>query len=283
MITSRKANAPLEASTIDRAKLHDAIRLAGDRIAEMIRDLPDTSVRVPGSDWTVGDTAAHVVLASRLYVRLLSGGSSPFTGRDSYFTDGRPRSPVNAQVLAELPERRPGKLADLLIEETRALLETAGRSPDDGIVRWHWMDMDLGAFTGVALMHALEHGYDIAGALRRPFPISPADARLALRGLMAIMAPFLDKEAARGIGACLEIRIRGGARAFLLIEDEKASVHAAPPRRVDCHLSAEPVALLLVALGRVSQWGPITRGRLVAWGRKPWLAMKLTKLFPAPG
>ena len=59
-----------------------------------------------------------------------------------------------------------------------------------------------------------------------------------------------------------------------------------PSRRdgesVDCHVSADPVALLLVAYGRRSQWVPILTGRLVAWGRKPWLGVRLVRYLVAP-
>ena len=51
---------------------------------------------------------------------------------------------------------------------------------------------------------------------------------------------------------------------------------------VDCHVSADPVALLLVAYGRRSQWVPILTGRLVAGGRKPWLGVRLVRYLVAP-
>jgi hypothetical protein len=35
------------------------------------------------------------------------------------------------------------------------------------------------------------------------------------------------------------------------------------------------VALLLVVYGRVGLWGQLARGRLLAWGRRPWLGPKL--------
>ena len=212
----------------------------------------------------------------------VGGGSSPYTGRDSFFTDGKPRSPLNGLV-DRCPERDGARLADLLVEETPLLFEAAARYPDRHLVPWHWTTIELAPLLSTALMHSLEHGYDIAKALGRPFPIASAEARLALDGLIAILPVFLDKEAARGIRACVDMRIRGGSRAFLLLDDGEASVHPSAPRRVDCHLSADPVALFLVALGRANQWGPIARGKLVAWGRKPWLALKLTTLFPSPG
>jgi hypothetical protein len=39
---------------------------------------------------------------------------------------------------------------------------------------------------------------------------------------------------------------------------------------------------MLVGYGRISQWGPMGRGKLLAYGRKPWLALKLSKLLRNP-
>jgi hypothetical protein len=47
-------------------------------------------------------------------------------------------------------------------------------------------------------------------------------------------------------------------------------------------LAADPVAFLLVAYKRRSQWTEIIRGRLVAWGRRPWLALSLVQMFHKP-
>ena len=51
---------------------------------------------------------------------------------------------------------------------------------------------------------------------------------------------------------------------------------------VDCHISADPVAFLIVAYGRGSQWPPILRGKITAWGRKPWRAFGLMRLLVNP-
>ena len=51
---------------------------------------------------------------------------------------------------------------------------------------------------------------------------------------------------------------------------------------VDCWISADPTAFLLVGYGRIGLWGPIARGRLVAGGRKPWLALRYKRLLRNP-
>jgi len=51
---------------------------------------------------------------------------------------------------------------------------------------------------------------------------------------------------------------------------------------VDCVISAEPATFLLVNYGRTGPWGPAHTGKVVAWGRRPWLALGLPKTFRAP-
>ena len=51
---------------------------------------------------------------------------------------------------------------------------------------------------------------------------------------------------------------------------------------MDCHISADPVAFLIVAYGRGSQWPPVLGGKITAWGRKPWRAFGLTRLLMNP-
>jgi hypothetical protein len=51
---------------------------------------------------------------------------------------------------------------------------------------------------------------------------------------------------------------------------------------VDCRISADPVAFLLVAYGRQAQWRPVLLGRMTAWGRRPWRAFALKRLLVNP-
>ena len=68
----------------------------------------------------------------------------------------------------------------------------------------------------------------------------------------------------------------------MIFDKGALSIDTEPPRRVDCHISAEPVALFLVALGLKKQWGPIATGKLMTWGTKPWLALQFVGFFATP-
>lgn len=54
------------------------------------------------------------------------------------------------------------------------------------------------------------------------------------------------------------------------------------PRRADCTILLDPVAFLLIALGRLNPWRAIAQGWVLAWGPRPWLAPRFPSLFTAP-
>jgi len=90
---------------------------------------------------------------------------------------------------------------------------------------------------------------------------------------------LVDEAEAAGLRAIYDVRLRGGARLDFVFDD--GALHIEPPagRRVDCHLSVDPAAMLLVGWGRRSQWPAIAKGQFVAWGRKPWLGPRFASLI----
>jgi len=74
-----------------------------------------------------------------------------------------------------------------------------------------------------------------------------------------------------------------GARAVFAVADGALVIDPpAPGRHADCHLSADPWAFLLVLYGRSGPLTPALTGRILVWGRRPWLALTLPSLFLKP-
>jgi hypothetical protein len=61
--------------------------------------------------------------------------------------------------------------------------------------------------------------------------------------------------------------------------DTGTATVSGPGHPPDCWIYADPAAFLLVGYGRTGQWGQILRGRLLAGGRKPWLALRFANLL----
>ena len=257
--------------------LADALELVAERTADLLRSCADASAPIPGAEWTVAEAAAHLALANELMAGLAAG-------RDLPYGDGTPGSlaAANAASLAAFPERDPAVLADAVVRHARAFTEAAaGRSADEQLVS-PLGPMDLAMLGSYLLTHMLAHAYDIAVALRRPHMIDAGLVALTMPFLQWGMPRVVDARTAAGHSGCYLLRVRGGARFAVTFTDGTAEVAAEPPRRPDCTILTEPVTFFLIALGRCSPTVAIARGRVLAWGRKPWLAPRFAGLFRAP-
>ncbi|WP_037911687.1 maleylpyruvate isomerase family mycothiol-dependent enzyme [Actinacidiphila yeochonensis] len=254
-----------------------AIGAVAEHTARLLRPCADTSVPIPGASWTVGEAAAHLFKANELMADLAAG-------RERTYGDGTAGSlaAANSVSLAAFTERDGTVLADGIVRCAEAFTEAARTRPADAPVFTPLGPMDLGTLGSYLLTHMLGHGYDIAVALRRPHMIDRERVDLTLPFLTTAMPRVVNPRTAAGHSACYELRLRGGSRFAATFTDGAVDVTARPPRRPDCTIVAEPVTFLLLALGRCTSMGALSRGKIVAWGRKPWLSPRFTSLFTAP-
>ena len=155
--------------------------------------------------------------------------------------------------------------------------------PDRGEISWLGLiDLPVASLVAIQIGEFLVHGHDLAAAAERRLRIAPERARLALHGLLPLVPLYVDRRAARGFFAAFDIRVRGGVRFDLVFDDGEARIEEPTARRIDCRISADPVAYLLVSYGRMAPTTPALTGKIVAWGRKPWLGFKLPTLLRRP-
>jgi hypothetical protein len=100
--------------------------------------------------------------------------------------------------------------------------------------------------------------------------------------LIGSMPMFVDPVAANGLTATYRLRLRGIAAYTLSFAGGALSVHEAADGPVDCTISADPQSFFLLAIGLRRPWPLIARGKVRAWGRKPWLAPRFVGLFTLP-
>jgi uncharacterized protein (TIGR03083 family) len=273
--------------TIALPEARDALSRATDRWADLLRSLPDTRATIPGSRWTVGDAAAHVVMDVRTEA-LVAAGEAVSWAKDATSAPGTPRgaAELNARAVTTESERDPRALADMLVTTVGEFLAASAKLPPDHPMPSQYfqdqMALDLAGVTGAELGEVLVHGYDIAKATGRPWPIAPDDARLALRAALRLTSAYVNPDTARGHTGGYDLQIRGGPRVVIRFTNGRASLEQPGGAPVDCHILAAPVALLLVLYGRTPQWGPIAKGRLLTWGRRPWRALGFKQLFLNP-
>jgi hypothetical protein len=165
---------------VDLTAARAAVEVAASQAADLVRSLPDPSSRVPGLDWTVGQTAAHLVAAARFYPRYATGQATPEATID--LAEG------NLHRIAQVGDHGLVELADLLVAEPQRLFEqTADLAPDHPVAFHGGATLDLAAQIGILLGEYLVHGLDLARSARRPWPIDPDHARLVIAGATALL------------------------------------------------------------------------------------------------
>ncbi|MEV6025939.1 maleylpyruvate isomerase family mycothiol-dependent enzyme [Streptomyces sp. NPDC052036] len=259
--------------------LGQAIRETAADIAALLRAAADTTVPVPGSEWTVGEAAAHLAVANELMADLAAGRERPYG-------DGTPQSlaAANARSLAAFGERGAEPLAAMIVAQADGFLDAVARttaeSTADRTLVTPLGPMDRSVLASYLLTHMLGHGYDLARALGRPHMIDRARVGLCLPFLLTAM-PHVAVAGA-GVTARYRLRVWGGAEFGVTFTDGAVDVTSAAPDRPDCTILTEPVTFLLIALGRCNPWRAMASGRVLAWGRKPWLGPRFPTLFMAP-
>jgi uncharacterized protein (TIGR03083 family) len=265
--------------TVEMTAVRAALLRVSDELGTIVASAPNPDVPVPSSDWNVSEVTAHLTVGTEAYLGYLSGVTEPFVDVSDIAHGSLART--NAARLDAEPERHMAGLAQRLRGACSALIEQTEARDQDEVVLWHGRPIALGDMLGIGLAEYLVHGRDIAAALSRPWTIRPDDARLVLAAALPLLPLLVDPLTTATVNARYDLRVRGGVRRALIIADGELDV-IADDVPVDCHVSAEPVALLLVAYGRRSQWVPILTGKLIAWGRKPWLGPRLVRYLVTP-
>jgi uncharacterized protein (TIGR03083 family) len=267
---------------VDNAAARASLGRAADRVAALIRGINNAGVRMPSSEWTIAEAAAHMISSLRTYGGAATGEASLGTLDRSAGAINDVLAGVNRARMQTVQDRSPGALADAIVDAVQQFLRETDGMPGDAPYDWYGTKTTLGAMTGVQLAELLVHGYDIARTVNVPWPISNEDAIIMIMGGAALLPNYVVPEATRKVHAAFEIRIRGGESFGVRVDDGTATVTSPPVPPFDVHVSADPVTMLLISYGRIGLAKPVLTGKVTAWGRKPWLGLKFKKLFLNP-
>lgn len=278
----------------------DALRDELARVTSLLRSIQDPGTIAVGN-WTLGEVALHLSQAWILVTCMARRDLSPIHAlipstaevaggavtRDMWDFDEVTNGGVNAD-----PERDPGVLADRIEAQAQQYFSACVGADPDEPRSWIIEGSTVGqsTLTYHLLNETVMHGADIAQAAGRPWQIKPSHAALVLERFIVpaiqVAGPrvFVNGVRAAGLQATYDVRIRGANSFLFLFNDGSLTIEepSGSGRRVDCHISADPVALLMVVWDRQSQWSAIAKGKLLAWGRRPWLGLQLRSLIRNP-
>lgn len=238
----------------------------------LLGSMEPPEIPVPDLSWTSGELTAHVI--------------SVIESFDDYFgTQVGPEYPYdrltefNRSRLAGVAERDPAESARRLERAMAGFLQRTRHS--DPTDPFPWFDghvVDLSTAHAVLAAELLVHGRDLARARRVSWPIPAAEARHTTIGMLSAVPATADPVIAADADFHARVRLWGtppfGIRIRRgTVEMTDGSDHA------DVTLWAHPASFLLASFGRVSPLRLALTGRALAWGRRPWLALTLPRLF----
>jgi hypothetical protein len=260
------------------------------RVTTLLRSIHDPSSHAVGQ-WNISEVAMHLsqawIAVPDLARRDLSRIHAvvPSVAGDSLIQDMRDLDDMTTLLVRSDPERDPAILADRI--EARAqeyLRECVGADPD---APRPWLVQGITVGQSTLTYHLLNetvmHGYDIARAAGRRWRITPAHAAMVLGRFIIPILQALDPRAMINTDKVGDVRttyglhIRNGNSFYFIFDDGGLNIVKTTPGRVDCHISADPVAFLMVVWNRQSQWTAVAK-----WGRKPWLGPRFRALMRNP-
>jgi hypothetical protein len=276
-------------STTHWTSIRTALEHTETDFRRLLESVRDSGARAVGA-WSIAETAAHVREVATFNSTWATGGGPPSEFREAFAMAGTVSidevNKVNALSLASAPERDPLVLAELVHERIELMLYLTASADGAELVDWlGGLKLPLTAVLAHTLSELLVHGRDIARAEGRAFPISSAQAKLIFEGFLL---PLLTAANAAGFGGdrsdtmqpvCCELRLRGCQRVLLVADNGSVAIEKPGSRPTDVHIAADPAVMWLLMFNRIGPLGPVLRGQIRVWGRRPWRLRHLMRLL----
>ncbi|MDQ3964724.1 MAG: maleylpyruvate isomerase family mycothiol-dependent enzyme [Actinomycetota bacterium] len=240
------------------------------RLTSLMRNVTTPEAGAIGT-WSLHDVALHVTDGMENYAKRVQ--EQPASELDEIRNMAR----WNLETVDRLLRRPLEELADRMNDATEQFLAVSRAMDHMNEVPWYaGFRIPVVVAIAMRLVEHIVHGYDIATASGQAWPIATQDAVAMSYGLAYISPRFVDAQHLAFDGT-IEMRLRGGAPYFFVIEDRSLRVETDPPGPVGFHISADPVAWILVSTGRASSVRATLTGKMIGWGMRPLLPLKLQR------
>jgi len=268
-----------------RKKITAEISLLAKQIAANVQDA-DTTIKIPNSDWTVGDMTAHLIISQQIISSVLTGKKNQHVAATKDFIEEANHNlsreyiaGLNKNFLSHFSQRDGSMLAELLLKETESSLKDMHKFSDTHMVNTHFGRFNLIMLLRYCLTHYLIHSSTIAKTLKQQLPITNENTSLIIPFIKIAMVRLYDKKAAKNFNGNFVFAIKEVQTFSLFCKPNGVTVSDSLPLSLDCSLSMDALTFFLVSNGYLSQWRALMFGTISLGGKKPWLALKLSTLF----
>ena len=271
---------PMSSGQKDLSDAREVVAEVAPRFVQLVRE--SSHVGPVLGRWGVGEVACHVGHVFDVDTGALAGRPVPVTELNPAAV-----ARMNDERLATDTERDRHVLADRIETLLGDFLAVSAAPPTEVVT---WLDgirLPASAAACHLLVELLVHGYDIATASGRGWEIDPSHAFRALAGggvpIINAADPlaFADPVRARGFRGRMDIRIRGYER-FTFVFDDGLRAEEGSGEPADVHVSADPVWMLLLMLGRVGHGRAALQGKVFLWGRRLWKVPRMLGIITPP-
>jgi uncharacterized protein (TIGR03083 family) len=260
----------------DSSPLALELRAAVKRYTELAQSADGTQP-LDGSAWNIRESIAHVATVVPRYAKFPHG-----TQRLAETPADLPR--LNADEIEALGQRPVAELIDVLEQAVEAVIrqvEAYGDQPPE--YRFHGGELvPADVALGILLGELVIHGWDLANAMHRNWPVTRQQVWLIWAGVEPVLPGWVEPARSAGHQAAYEVHLGDGRRHVLCFTGGRLSTELPSGCQIDCHVGGSPQTILLILYRRLSPWRAALTGRVLAWGRRPWLAFSLADRFYRP-
>ncbi len=271
--------------------VRESLRTAARRFCELMSCVSDPGTKVAGK-WSAADVAAHVAAIAWIDTTLLEATPDPFPmpglaeAIQATTVDGV--HGLNDRVLDCFRERDLSKITAMLSGHVDLMLAASRtREPGQTVAWLADSRVTLAGLLAHLVNELLQHGYDIARAVKVPWAVAGEDAAFFFELFYVALAKgepgrLLDGSK-RPVDRRIAVEFRSGFTTPVTIVVRNGQVTAEPAGSgTDIKIRFDPAALNMMMFGRLSKTRAVLTGKVVVSGRRPWLLPAFLRTVRAP-